>query len=488
MKQEILAAGERWFALAVGEHAPPIEAFALSDGRMGRRTLDGVEFHELLPETERTKLFAWARAQGGGAPGFSVRSDEIVAGGFVDATGHGKVRLAVRPGRRWSASDFSRVLPETLFSYLQTLVAIGENVWILGDTGVECELGAALCPEDHSVLSVPPCERPAPFGAAALASGTSLTAALDQKRQAGFDTLLFFGALGAADLELLAGHGGVVFCQRALSAERALFGARLLDRTDLGTALASIGAIVTVERTATGGIAVSRIEEFRGGEGGLDLVAIASTGTAPSPSVLVALEPPRRAARLAAAGLWNALLAFPARPAQPGDLDHPEEPRSAPEHEVDASRTPLTAVPGEPKPRKNAKRPPTGAFSGPLDRDPGWELDALEADALIAAPGEDGDRGMFRARPLVRPPPAAALLEADELGKLALDAPSLDSPGKVIIPEAPSSSQAKRSFAEILREHHRFPPPSEDGSPTLSPPALSLPRTGSSDPDDDIAP
>ena len=40
-----------------------------------------------------------------------------------------------------------------------------------------------------------------------------------------------------------------------------------------------------------------------------------------------------------------------------------------------------------------------------------------------------------------------------------------------MIPEAPSSTAQKRSFAEILKERHRFPPVSENG-PTLTPPVL----------------
>ena len=55
---------------------------------------------------------------------------------------------------------------------------------------------------------------------------------------------------------------------------------------------------------------------------------------------------------------------------------------------------------------------------------------------------------------------------------------------------APSSMAQKRSFAEILKERHRFPPVSENG-PTLTPPVLRNASGGFDDDpqdDDDITP
>ena len=66
-----------------------------------------------------------------------------------------------------------------------------------------------------------------------------------------------------------------------------------------------------------------------------------------------------------------------------------------------------------------------------------------------------------------------------EEGGLTLDAPRR----RIIIPEAPASLAQKRSFKEIMKERHRFPPVSENG-PTLTPPVLRNPNGGFDDEDD----
>jgi len=461
--------------------SPVLHWIIASDGRVTRHTLLGDVADSPLEPHVMSQIAACVNDLRKGRTIFTEHDSGLVFAGVWNTDGTGQLRVALTPEHPWRAEDWEVALPVSVFRYLQALVSAGHNVWIVGDTSVETELAAALC--TRSVLVRMDGQRPAPKNAVALAADTTLAAALDARRMGGFDHLLWCGEVTPEIVLALEAHSGVVLVQRGQSPDWALQRSGLAERPDVASALAAIGAVVKVQRAVSGAVIVSNVAEFRAGEGGLDLALIAERG----PRGLAFTMTPQLSDSLAAAGATplhdrstRDLGGF-----APGDIERQEA------DEVDVSdmtddeselqtRRPQrgTTARGAASIRQSLQRTHQARS---LEQDPGWELDALGEDgALVTAPGSAGQDGLMRARPLVRPTaPQGGQVEADDSGALTLDAPH-----RIIIPEAPSGSRGKRTFAEIMKERHRYPPMSADGTPTLTPPVI--PDTAGED--EDIVP
>ena len=489
IRQRLGEAAPLLMQIALGDRAPPTSAILTSDGRAGRYTPHGLEWVEIVPSGEVEAAFRVAKELAAGRESFSARDDDgTTLSGFVTSRGDGQLKLALAPGRRYAARDFAESLPAELFAYLEALVRIGEPLWILGDTGFEFELGVALAPADHTLIVRPPSDHPAPHRAASLGSSVTLEAALQQLDLAGFNTLVFAGALEPEVIDLVAHRSGFVLTQRGTAVERVLRQAGILQRQESAAQLLSLGAIVVLARSASGGAIVSEVAEFRAGASSIEYAVIARRGVGPDPTALVTLATPQGLAKIAAAGVHIEGEAFTSAAASDDGVDvalDDDLPDPDARDEEEASLFSEAEAVSE---RRSVRRPDAiEDEDDELHEDPGWELDAAAGTSartgLVQAPGEEGRSGMFRPRPVVRPS-APAGKNGDEDDELGLGTLTLDAPRRrVIIPEAPSGSAAKRSFAEILKERHRFPPVSENG-PTLTPPVLRN-ANGTFDTDDD---
>jgi hypothetical protein len=443
---------------------PVLHWLIASDGRVTRRTLHGDVADAVLEPHVMSQLAACVNDLRKGRSVFLEHDNGLVFGGVWNADNHGQLRLAITPEHLWRMEDWGAAIAAPVFRYLQALVAAGHNLWIVGDTTLEIELAAALC--TRSALVRLDEARPAPKGSVALPQEITLAAALEAQRQGGFDHLLWCGEMTPEVMLALESHSGVVLVQRGQSPDWALQRSGLAERPDVAGALSAIAAVVKVQRAVDGSVRVANVAEFRSSEGGLALAAIAER----SAEALRFSMRPQLSDALAAAG------------AVIGDL--PEDILG--EDEGSDENAPLErdelAPRGAASIRQSLQRGhgawrSAGASERGLEQDPGWELDALGEDgALISAPGPAGQGGLMRARPLIRPPAPA---EGGDSGELTLDAPH-----RIGIPEAPSGQRVKRSFAEIMRERHRYPPMSSDGSPALTPPVIP---TGDSE-DEDIVP
>ncbi len=487
LRERFAQAAPLLYQLAFGESAPPLCAILSADGRAGRYVPHGLEWVELVPPAQTDAAFALAKELANGRETFSVRDEDgTTLSGFLPRLGEGQIKIAFSTHRRYSARDFAETITEELFGYLEALVRIGEPIWILGDTGFEFDLGVALAPADHTLVVRPPADRPVPHRATALQHNASLQEALQACELGGFSTLVYSGDLDLQALEVIAHRSGVVFTQRGTSVERALRRAALLHKADSAQLLVSIGAVVTLGRSATGGAIVKELAEFHAGAESIEYTLFAQRGVGANAAELVATGTPAGLARIAAAGVVFTPQTLVAQSqedvavsefdADDGRLDQAEDDDVETDVDVTVEEEdqPLFSE-AEAIRRRRVEAARAARQADELHEDPGWELDAAAEQGLVAAPGDEGRSGMFRARPVVRPPmPAGRMMELEdasnepELGKLTLDAPQRR---KVMIPEAPSGMAQKRSFAEILKERHRFPPVSENG-PTLSPPVL----------------
>ncbi len=477
LRRRLAEQAPEFFRATRGDGSPPLAAVLAPDGRAGRLTVRGLEWVALVDDAERKAVSVLASEAAGGREGtFAVQdADGTTLSGLISAHGTGQLRLALSPSRRLGAADFLEALPEPMFAYLRALVRLGENVWIVGDTGFELDLASSLVPDEHTFLVRSVDTRPAPFGASVMDSSRSLADALEARALGGFATLVYDGTLDTTTLSTLSLREGIIFSQRASSIERALGRTGILAQREAALELASFGAIVWLGRSRTGGVMVRQIAECQPAGDGVAYTPIAAR-TGDNARWLLPVGVPSRVERLDEAGLGDVAEAF---------LREDEDDS---EHEEDSDEEVLLEPPSRTAFRR--ARPPTAediAQAEEVDEgeeqdaadpeppvgidhdDPGWELDARHpgrsSSGLVQAPGSAGEAGMFRARPVVRPSPPRE--PEPEPGTLTLDTPRR----KVIIPEAPSSTAQKRTFAEILKERHRFPPVSEHG-PTLTPPVL----------------
>lgn len=479
---------------------PVLHWLIASDGRVTRHTLRG-DFPDVVLEPHvMSQLAAFVNDLRKGRTIFTEHDTGLVFGGVWNADGSGQLRLVTTPDHAWRMEDWDAALSPVVFRYLQAAVAAGHNLWIVGDTGVETELAAALC--SRSTLARMDGHRPAPKNAIALPLDTTLAAALQAQRQGGFEHLLWCGEVTPEVVLALEAHSGVVLVQRSQSPDWALQRSGLAERPDVASSLSALAAVVKVQRSVAGAVLVANVAEFRAREGGLDLAIIAERDR---PDTLAFTSAPQLASALVAAGAVRMSEGLPrgdvygeavaedfqasedleATEADVDDIDI--EPADA--VQVRAPRSPRgvdargAATRGAASIRQSLQR---SHRQRSLEEDPGWELDALgEGGALISAPGEAGQGGLMRARPLLRPSAPAGVAEADDSGALTLDAPH-----RIIIPEAPSGSRGKKTFAEIMKERHRYPPMSSDGTPTLTPPVITELTEGfaKTQDDDDIVP
>ncbi len=443
--------------------SPVLDWLITANGQVSRRTLLGVFSEEALSDKQRKAFLAYVAELRGEAASFSHAELGLLLAGTFASEDTGQARLAVASERAWRAEDWQAAISESVFVYLQALAASGQHLWIVGDTGAEMELAYALCARGGLVRGDG--VRPAALGFVPLAE-VSIAEAMKAKRQGGFAQLLWSGVLDPEFLLALEASSGAALVQRAQNPETALQRSGLQERPELAASLTAFSAVVTLGSSIDGAVHVARVAEFRSADGGLELtVAAERSGREP----LRFSRRPQSVNALLAAGAERAVESVPSEEA-PVDVDLPRS-REVSDQQRLVRPEPMPIIESEaPRGRRRgAQSIRQGAKQrrqeATIEEDPGWELDALGSDALITAPGDAGSDGLLRARPLVRP--AAPTGNPEEPGDLVLDAPT-----KIMIPEAPSSSRAKRTFAEILRERHRYPPMSADGSPTLTPPVL----------------
>ena len=450
-----------------------IECTVDGTGRTVVRSLDQPARELPLQADALSVLQGWVDAVSHGRALFrEVLGDGTLVSGYTPAPGAGQVRIAW-PARVGGFAQ--RVFGDGAEAPLRDLLRLGANLWIVGDTGLEAELACSLIPEQATALVRAPADRPAPRGFGLVDANVALPEALSTRLYGGYEHLVFAGPLTSNELPLLADAGSVVVAQRAPSLALAIQRSRVAEHPELAALLVGVAVAVQLERTLHGHVVVGALFEFRSAEQGIDVSTIAERRA----HKLQWLETPSWAVRLVAAGsTWRAPTVQVADPSG-YEVDEPDfDSESGDDDEQ------TLVEPDEPVSRRQvAMRTMRAAVMArramQTGDDPGWELDASE-EALVTAPGAAGSAGMFRARPMVRP---SAPLGDDDDGKLTLDPP----PRKVIIAEAPGANlnaHRKRSFAEILKERHRYPPVSADGSPTLTPPVVSEVL----DSDDDIVP
>lgn len=481
---------------------------ASSDARMLVRSLDQPVHEQRLDAASLTIVREWLEPLRSDQEVFRrSTSDGVIVSGHLPKAASGQLRIA------WPArvSGFAKtILGDGSELPLRELLRLGSNLWIVGDTGLETEFACSLIPDSATAVVRTSLDRPAPRGFGVVSAEVLLSEALAMRMYGGYDHLVFAGALTADDLAAMADAGRVVVAQRAASLGLAISRSRVAEQPQLAALLGSFAVAVQLERQLNGHVVVSTIYEFRSAEEGIDVATLAERRQ----GRLQWLDTPSFADRLRSAGsLWKASRGRAEAPAYGVEVDQSDDadevdvssdfdvsadddnallPPSVSERRAQALQTMRAAV--------LARRSEGRAYGrDPLSDDPGWELDARE-EALISAPGVDGSQGMMRARPMVRPsapqrysggplPAVGGNVSADDFdqGKLTLDAPPRRSEGPVIIPEAPGGMMRKRSFAEILKERHRYPPVSADGSPTLTPPVMAQ-MLDAEDDEQDITP
>lgn len=463
------------FSSQSSQAVPVLHWLIGSNGRVTRHTLRGDFPDAVLEPQVMSQLAALVNDLRKGRTIFTEHDTGLVFGGVWNNDGSGQLRVVTPPDHPWRMQDWALALPAAVFQYLEALVACGHNLWIVGDTGVELELAAALCP--RSVLARSDSLRLAPKNALALPLDTPLGAALEAQRQGGFEHLLWSGEISPEVVLALEAHSGVVLVQRAQSPDWALQRSGLAERPEVASSLSAIAAVIKLQRSVDGAVNVANVAEFRAREGGLDLAIVAERR---GHEGLAFTMTPQLLGALSAAGAVRLSESLGS-----GAGSHIENRSEDLDSEQNSMATPLSsstaAQRGAASIRQSLHR---SHRERSLDQDPGWELDALGEDgALISAPGEAGQGGLMRARPLLRPSTPQADSEADD-GALTLDAPQ-----RMIIAEAPSGQRGKRTFAEIMKERHRYPPMSSDGSPTLTPPTTkNLSERDAKGEDEDIVP
>lgn len=491
---------------------------ATSDARMLVRSLDQPVREQGLDTASLAVLREWLEPLRSDQEVFRrATSDGVIVSGHLPKAASGQLRIA------WPArtSGFAKaILGDGSELPLRELLRLGSNLWIVGDTGLETEFACSLIPDAATAVVRTSLDRPAPRGFGAVSAEVLLSEALAMRMYGGYDHLVFAGALAAEDLAAMADAGRVVVAQRAASLGLAISRSRVAEQPQLAALLGSFTVAVQLERQLLGQVVVSAIYEFRSAEEGIDVATLAERRQ----GRLQWLDTPSFADRLRSAGsLWKPARGRAAAPAyeveaDQAEQDYAEDVDVSSDFDVSSEDDDVSLPPSVEARRAQAlqtmraavlARRSEGRSYGrdPLSDDPGWELDARE-ESLISAPGVDGSQGMLRARPMVRPsapqrhserpgdrssvgplPAFGGNVSADDFdqGKLTLDAPPRRSEGPVIIPEAPGGMMRKRSFAEILKERHRYPPVSADGSPTLTPPVMAQ-MLDEEDDDQDITP
>lgn len=509
--------------------AVPLPAATTSPVTLCRLTLhwaDQPPVSLLLTDEQRALFVEWLSSI---KPGQGTFRTTLADGAFVSAHLSSPTRFSARVVLATHVAGWIRnVVPAPILAPLRELLALPSCVWLVGETGLEAEVALGLIGEATSTLVRLAPDMPLPYACGVVEANTALAEAMVAKQCGGYEQLLYCGALTATELPLLIDASRCVVAQRAKGLPQAIMRSRLASQPDTANQLADVTCAIELSRDLRGQLRIQTIYELVAGADGLQVNTIAQlVDTGRGQQELQWVRLPAFFAQLAAAGSVLVDAASNAEAAGVGfaredevvenevdesaneqadeavdeevnhvgvdDLDSAEaedligKSRSTarPPNDVLARReramaTMRAAVMAR---RAQASRAPyTSDSSGGSDDDPGWELDVSEQQ-LVSAPGEDA--GLYRARPMVRPAVRAAAAQASlrsldapshgdigevEDGKLTLDAPRRG--GKVIIQEAPGGLPKKRSFADILRDRHRYPPVSSDGSPTLTPPVV----------------
>jgi|GEM_PF-4094045 len=400
-------------------------------GTVKRRKLLGQDAPGSLSVEETQALFAWAQSLWPTDTSFSQAINSCAGQGwrldyFYLNEHQSLLQWTLLPNLDVLTKYFQNQCDTFTWSYLQTLLQLGHCILIVGQTGVESYLAEVLSQHLTPLLYAPDMPTNSSH-ACVLTQPKNLQEALEVKQRISHACLIYHGELNIQNLRTISAHRAVIQCCANARLEPALHRSFLNIETDAVHLLTHFSVIIECELTTQGQAVIGHLYEASMNNQMLDIQVFAQRRHELG---LVRLKTPTHVSDLFRNGLSDLAENLTIQQTMQDHVALPEtEEHNELSNEQVFLETPQAALKSDNRVylEKEKNKAP---LTADLDHDePGWELDALSLN--------------FQAQKNAHTPAIAD-----------------------------SAIPIKKTFKELLKAHHKYPPISKDGAPTLTPPAF----------------